>query len=159
MAATFDTGAESFDVEFNGRSGILSFVSERGLPDPFDVSAPSWAPPVLTATPAGADVVCEPVDVDVMDDVGVEEASDVVDGDEDVAELEVPVVALTAGELVDGAWLTDSVEVESGDALDGSAHAIAWLVNRTAPNPSASATPASRPTYASQRTRQLYRQR
>jgi hypothetical protein len=119
------------------------------LLDSFDVVSSvvslSWAPPVLTATPAGAAVVCEPVDVEVIDDSGVEDASDVFAG---------------VDELVEGFWLTDSVEVVSEfDEVDGSAHAIPGLVNTSAPNPSVRARLPIRPAYASQRTRQLYRQR
>lgn len=73
---------------------------------PVDVLALIWAPPVLTATPADADVVFEPVDV--------EGAADVFDGDGDAAELDVPVFGVAVDELVD----------PDDDELDGSAHAI-----------------------------------
>ena len=169
MVSTFETGVESLDtardvtVGFKRRGGVAAWsVSERDLPlgrmarvsasvgfllDSFDVVSSvvslSWAPPVLTATPAGAAVVCEPVDVEVIDDSGVEDGSDVFAGVE---------------ELVDGFWLTDSVEVVSEfDEVDGSAHAIPGLVTRSAPNPSVRARLPIRPAYASQRTRQLYR--
>jgi hypothetical protein len=84
-----------------------------------------------------------------MADVDVEEAADVCGGVEDVAELDVAMFGLA-----------DAAEVESeDDELDGSAHAIPWWVNRTAPTPSVSARPPMRPRYASPRTRQLYRRR
>jgi len=120
VAPTFDSGAESetatdVTVELNRRCGVaVTSVSERDLRlGSFNVSALGWAPPVLATSPAGADVVVEPVDVEVMDDVGVEDA----------AALDAPVFA--PAEELDGALLTDSAEVESEvDGLDGSAHAI-----------------------------------
>jgi hypothetical protein len=120
-----------------------------------DLVALIWAPPVLTATPGRPDVVVEPVDVELMVDVDVEEAAEVFEGVEDAAELDVPGVGLAVEEL-DGEWLTDAEEVDpEDDELDGSAHAIPWLANMTVPIPSATARPPMRATCASLRIRQL----
>lgn len=119
-----------------------------------------WAPPVLTATPAGAEVVVEPVEVEVMLDGEVDEAADVFEGVEDAGELDISVSGLAVGEVVDGDWPEDAAEVESeDDELDGSAHATPWLANSTTPTPSATARLQIRHAYASPRTRQLYRRR
>jgi hypothetical protein len=90
-------------------------------------------------------VAVEPVDVEVIADVVVEEAADDVFGVvEDAGALDAPVFALA-----------DAEEVESEDGLDGSAQAIPWLVNSIVPVPSATARPPIRATYAALRTQQL----
>ena len=106
-----------FDVESFGVDGVVSVL--------VDVVALIWAPPVLTGTPAGPDVVVEPADLEVIVDVDVEGAADVVEGVEDAAELDVSVFGLAVDERVDVTWLTDAAEVEAeDDELDGSPHAI-----------------------------------
>jgi hypothetical protein len=86
------------------------------------------------------------VDVDVIFDVDV--AVDAVEGVADAAVPVVPVFGLADAE--------DAVEDESeDDELDGSAHAIPWLVNSIAPVPSATARPPIRAMYAALRTQQL----
>jgi hypothetical protein len=166
---SFDT-ASDVTVEFKGRwVAVATAVFDRDLPpdrmtgvavaggallDPFNVVSSGvdgvrvlvgdvaliWAPPVLAAAPAGPDVVVEPVDVEVMVDVDAEEAADVFEGVEDAAELDVPVFGLA-----------------DDDEPEGAAHAIPWMVNKTAPTPNATASPPIRPAYASLRTQQLYR--
>ncbi len=118
---------------------VVSFGIEAVVTALVDIVARIRAPRVLTAAPAGRDAVVGPVDAEVMVDVDVEVAAEVV-------------------ELFDGAWLTDAADGESGDeVLDGSAHAVPWEVNRAAPTASAIARAPIRPTHLSPRTRQLYR--
>lgn len=182
-AESFDT-ASDVTVGFKGRCAVVpTSVPERDLPpdgttgvavavgavlDAFDVVSAEadgvsvlvdlvaliWAPPVLTAMPGRSDVV-EPVDIELIVDVDVEEAAEVFEGVEDAAELDAPGVGLAVDEL-DGEWLTDAEEVDpEDDELDGSAHAIPWLANTTVPIPSVTARPPMRAAYASLRTRQL----
>ncbi|MBV8346706.1 MAG: hypothetical protein JOZ49_03945 [Mycolicibacterium sp.] len=182
-AESFDT-ASDVTVEFKGRCAVVpTSVPERDLPPNgttgvavavgavldtsdvvsaeadgvrvlVDVVALIWAPPVLTATPGRSDVVVEPVDIELIVDVDVEE-TEVFEGVGDAAELDAPGVGLAVDER-DGEWLTDAEEVDpEDDELDGSAHAIPGLANMTVPIPSATARPPIRATYASHRTRQL----
>ena len=145
-----DAVFETFDVVSSGADCVVGVL--------VGLVALARAPPVLTATPGGFDVVIGPVDVEAMVEVDVVAPADVFEGSEDAADLDAPVVELLVDELVDDDLPTDAEEVESeDDGLDGSAHAIPWLVNRTEPTPSATTRPPIRPTYASPRTRQLYR--
>ena len=91
IAATVGAMLDPFDAAGSGVRGAVRVV--------VGVVTLIWAPPVLTATPAGAGVVFEAVDVDAMVDVDVEEAADVVEGVE--AEPDVAVVGRAVDELVD----------------------------------------------------------
>jgi hypothetical protein len=118
-----------------------------------------WAPPVLTTTPGGAEVVVDPVDVDgvgadvVALDVdgpavdGVDVAPDVgsaaeVDAPEGSAEFSACVPPADADDEVD-----DVDEGDDGESPGVSAHATRGPVRRTAPTPSATAKDPTRPTY------------